>query len=143
MQLNRRLSDPLSEREVRSARKSANGAYTKQHKVSNQTLVEQLGITPDEGKHLKSILFEEEHKARISQRNRKQYEKRLKDQGKSTKKERMLEMQKHIVDYTSRGWTNKDISDVLHISVKTVQRYKNEIKKNHSLEQTDLPGMAS
>ena len=61
---------------------------------------------------MRSILSEEEHKARISKRNRKQYEKRLKDQGKSTKKERMLEMQKHIVDYTSRGWTNKDIADV-------------------------------
>ena len=55
----------------------------------------------------------------------------------------MFEMQKHIVDYTSRGWTNKDIADVLHISVKTVQRYKNEIKKNNALEQTDLPGKAS
>lgn len=143
LQLNSRLSDPLSEKEVRTATKSANGAYTKQHKVSNETLVEQLGITPDEGKHMKSILSEEEHKARISQRNRNQYEKRLKNQGKRTKKERKIEMQKYIVDYTSRGWTNKDIADVLHISVKTVQRYKNEIKKNNALEQTDLPGKAS
>ena len=136
LELNSSLSDPLPEKEVRAATKSANDEYTKQYKVSNQTLVEQLGITPDEGKNMRSILSGEERKARISQRNRKQYEKRLKDQGKQTKKEQMLEMQKCIANYMSRGWTNREIASALNISVKTVQRYKNEIKKNNSFEQT-------
>lgn len=122
LELNNMFRQPLSQREVVRATKSAEKCYlnnNKQYKYKNETLIELLEITEEEQINMKTIISKNEYKRRENIRGKKNYQKKLKSQGKIFKKEEIILRRKKIKDLLAKGLSRKDICINLNISKRT------------------------
>lgn len=122
LELNSRIANPLSEREVVRATRSAqkyyeNGGFN----VTNGWIIEQLNITQEEQIHLYSILSSTEKARRKANRDRERYEQSLKKQNKTTKEQQLLDRRLRVAELKDAGYTQKQIADFLEVSVRTVK----------------------
>lgn len=108
-QINDELVQPLSQSELKSLNKD-----NKLYHYKNETLIELLGITEDEQKHLKTLIGASER----NRRRRKRY-KPIKEANAEKKKKR----DRWIMNQFEQGLTNKQV----------IQRYKDEFNKSISL----------
>lgn len=142
LELNSMFRQPLKESEVISATKSAETVFkdqNKDYKYKNKTLINLLEITDEEQKEMKTIISKEEYrrrdreyqkknykydsnKAKIkydSERAKQVYQKKLKSQGKLSKKEEISLRRKKIKDLLDKGLNQKEIYLQLNISKRT------------------------
>ncbi len=134
LELNSEFIQPLSEKEVIRATRSAEKCYLdkiKEYKYKNNTLIDLLEITGDEQKHMITIISNREYKRRENIRGKKNYREQLKAQGKLTKKEELNILRKKIKKLRLEGYKNKMIMDILGItSTTTFERHILYLKKN-------------
>ena len=135
------FKQPLSEKEVISATKSAQTVFedqNKDYKYKNETLINLLEISDEEQKEMKIIISREEYRRRKNIRDREyqkenydsqkaklEYKNKLKSQGKLSEKEKISQRRAKIKDLLTKGLKRKDICSILNISIKT---YKRDIK---------------
>ena len=142
LELNSMFRQPLSEKEVTRATKSAEKVYKEQnkdYKYKNETLINLLEITDEEQKEMKTIISKDEYRRRKRLRNNKaydskkakeKYKNKLKINGKSTKKEQIELQRNKIKSLREQGFKNKEISQKLNITQKTLERHVTYMKKN-------------
>lgn len=122
LELNNEFRQPLKEREVVRATKSAERCYldkNKEYRYKNDTLIELLEITEEEQKHMKIIISKSEYKRRENVRGKKNYREQLNAQGKQSKKYRILQRRNKIKDLLAVGLKQKEIYTLLNISKRT------------------------
>ena len=132
LELNMEFIQPLSEKEVINATGSAEKVFKakdKQYKYKNETLIDLLEISEYEQTHMKIIISKEEYKRRDNERNKKNYQERLKAQGKLSEKEKISQRRNQIKDLLAEGLKRKEICENLKISIKTYKRDIQFIKK--------------
>ena len=137
LELNNMFKHPLSEKEVTRATKSAETVFkdqNKDYKYKNETLINLLEITDEEQKEIQTIISKDEYKRRKRLRDReyqkKNYHGKLKAKGKLTKKEQIELQMKKIKSLRKQGFKNKEISQELNITPKTLERYITTMKKS-------------
>ncbi|WWU66860.1 hypothetical protein QJR26_18905 (plasmid) [Clostridium baratii] len=133
LELNNEFIQPLSEKEVTRATKSAERCYldkNKEYKYKNDTLIELLEISEEEEKHMKIIISKREYKRRDRVYQKKKYQEQLKAQGKLSKKQQVEELRLKIKNLRNKGFKNKDVSLMLQIPIKTLERHITYMKKN-------------
>ena len=133
LELNSMFRQALSEREVIRATRSAERCYldkNKQYKYKNETLIELLEITEEEQKYMTIIISKKEYKRRENIRGKKNYQEQLKAQGKVTKKEKLNALRKKIKALKEKGFKNKEITLMLEVPIKTLERHITYMKKN-------------
>ena len=122
LELNSMFRQPLSEKEVTRATKSAEKVYkdqNKDYKYKNETLINLLEITEEEQKEMKTIISKREYKRRNNEYNKKKYYKKLKKDGKITKEQEISQRRKKIKDLHVKGLKQKEIYAQLNISKRT------------------------
>ena len=135
LELNNMFKQPLKEKEVISATKSAETVFkdqNKDYKYKNETLINLLGITDEEQKEMKTIISKEEYNRRKNIRDRKyqndkydsenakvKYRNKLKQNGKITKEEEISLRRAKIKDLLNKGLKQKEIYTQLNISKRT------------------------
>ena len=87
----------------------------------NETLIERLGITQEEEKHLKTIVSKKEKYRRCSEDKR---DKRRNENGLTKREEKKQVLFKAVKELVNKGLSNKTIAIKLNLSVRQVQRYK-------------------
>ena len=153
LELNSMFRHPLSEKEVTRATKSAEKVYKEQnkdYKYKNETLINLLEITEEEQKEMKTIISKDEYRHRDREYQKKNYKydsekakekydsekakiaykNKLRKQGKLTKKEELKLQKKKIKSLREKGLKNKDISQILNITQKTLERYITNMRKS-------------
>lgn len=133
LELNNEFIQPLSEKEATRATKSAERCYldkNKEYKYKNDTLIELLEISEEEEKHMKIIISKREYKRRDRVYQKKKYQEQLKAQGKLSKKQQVEELRLKIKNLRNKGFKNKDVSLMLQIPIKTLERHITYMKKN-------------
>ena len=133
---------PLSEKEVIRATRSAETVYkdqNKDYKYRNETLINLLEISDIEQKEMLTIISKDEYRRRKRERNNKaynseeakeKYKNQLKQDGKLTKKEQIELQREKIKSLREEGFKNKEISQKLNIVQKTLERHITYMKKN-------------
>ena len=141
LELNSMFKQALSEREVIRATRSAERCYLdkkKQYKYKNETLIELLEINEEEQRDMTIIISKEEYKRRKRIRNKnsydgekakKNYQEKLKSQGKLNEKEKISQRREKIKDLLDEGLKQKDICLLLNISKPTYVRDRNFLKE--------------
>lgn len=143
IELNSEFIHPLGEREVKRATKSAENVFLskdKQYKYKNDTLIELLDISEEEQKHLLTIISKKEYRCRHNKREKERYAEnkeqvrqryidKLKAEGKMSKKEELNMQRQKIKDLLAQGLLQKEISSILNIPMRTVERRINELRK--------------
>lgn len=143
LELNSMFTNPLAEREVIKATRSAERCYKdqiKEYKYKNDTLIELLEITEQEQQQMLTIISKDEYKRRKRIRNKnsydsskakEKYQDQLKAKGKMTKKEQLEEVRAKIKSLRLQGFKNKVIMQMLGItSTTTFERHISYLKKN-------------
>ena len=149
--LNSMFKHPLSEKEVIRATKSAEKVFkdqNKDYKYKNETLINLLEITDEEQKEMQTIISKEEYRRRDREYQKKKYDSKkakmkydskkakieyknkLKEQGKLSKKEEIELQKKKIKSLREQGLKNKEISQKLDITQKTLERYITNMRKS-------------
>ena len=133
---------PLSEKEVIRATRSAETVYKEQnkdYKYRNETLINLLEISDIEQKEMLTIISKDEYRRRKRERNNKaynseeakeKYKNQLKQDGKLTKKEQIELQREKIKSLREEGFKNKEISQKLNIVQKILERHITYMKKN-------------
>lgn len=141
LELNKEFIQPLSEKELIRATNSAEKVFKskdKQYKYKNETLIELLEISEYEQTHMKIIIGKEEYKRRDreyqkrnydSEKAKKNYQEKLKSQGKLSEKEKISQRRMMIKDLLAEGLLQKDICDRLNISKRNCIRDINFLKE--------------
>ena len=133
LELNSMFRQPLSEKEVTRATKSAEKVYkdqNKDYKYKNETLINLLEITDEEQKEMKTIISKDEYRRRDreyqkknykydSEKAKEKYKDKLKQTGKITKKEEISLRREKIKDLLGKGLNQKEIYTQLNISKRT------------------------
>ena len=122
LEVNSMFRQPLGEKEVIRATRSAETVYkdqNKNYKYKNETLINLLEITEEEQKEMKTIISKEEYKRRENIRGKKNYKEKLKAKGKLTEKEQIAQRREKIKDLLAKGLKQKDIYMLLNISKRT------------------------
>ena len=142
LEVNSMFRQPLNEKEVIRATRSAETVYkdqNKDYKYRNETLINLLEISDIEQKEMKTIISKDEYKRRNNEYNKKKYNSemakekyrnQLKNEGKLPKKEQIELKMKKIKSLRTQGFKNKEISQELNIAPKTLERYISRMKKN-------------
>ncbi len=134
LSLNSTFRQPLNEREVIRATKSAEKCYlnkNKEYRYKNDTLINLLEITEKEQIHMLTIISNKEYKRRDNERNKRNYREKLKANGKLTKKERIKLTREKIKNLRLEGFKNKEIMQMLGISsTSTFERHISYLKKS-------------
>ncbi|MGL5752283.1 MAG: hypothetical protein ACRCXT_17240, partial [Paraclostridium sp.] len=92
----------------------------------NDTLIERLGITRKEQKHMKTIIGTDEKYDRNNERRRNE---RRNEEGLTKKQQEIRNIQDNIKILKSEGLTNKVISEKLSIPLKTLERHITKMRK--------------
>lgn len=141
LELNKEFIQPLSEKELIRATNSAEKVFKskdKQYKYKNETLIELLEISEYEQINMKIIIGKEEYKRRDreyqkrnydSEKAKKNYQEKLKSQGKLSEKEKISQRRMIIKDLLAEGLLQKDICDRLNISKRNCIRDINFLKE--------------
>lgn len=142
LEVNSMFRQPLSEKEVIRATRSAETVYkdqNKDYKYKNETLINLLEISDIEQKEMLTIISKDEYRRRKRERNNKaynseeakeKYKNQLKQDGKLTKKEQIELQREKIKSLREEGFKNKEISQKLNIVQKTLERHITYMKKN-------------
>ena len=142
LEVNSMFRQPLSEKEVIRATRSAEIVYkdqNKNYKYKNETLINLLEISDIEQKEMLTIISKDEYRRRKRERNNKaynseeakeKYKNQLKQDGKLTKKEQIELQREKIKSLREEGFKNKEISQKLNIVQKTLERHITYMKKN-------------
>jgi DNA-binding CsgD family transcriptional regulator len=120
LELNAKLDQPFSESYVRSNTYSAE-AIVKQgatYKYKKNSIIELLKITDDEMKQLEYLTYMAARE-RKQNKNRKSYEKRLREAEKQTKKEEIKIRRANMAKMINEGKTKDEICGALKISQST------------------------
>ncbi|HBG2880006.1 TPA: DNA-binding response regulator [Clostridioides difficile] len=119
LELNKQFVKPLRENEVVKHTKSAETAYkSKKYKFKNSTLIDLLGITEEEQKHLKTIIGTNEKYIR---KNIKRNENRRNENGLTKKQQELLDLKKELLKLKEKGLSNRSIAKQLNISESKVR----------------------
>lgn len=122
LELNSMFIYPLKEKEVIRATRSAEKCYldkNKEYKYKNDTLIEILEITEYEETQMSTIISKNEYKRRHREREKNRYLKKLKLEGKMSKKEEVKIRREKIKDLLLKGLSQKEIYSLLKISKRT------------------------
>ena len=122
LELNNMFKQPLREKEVLSATKSAETVFkdqNKDYKYKNETLINLLEISDEEQKEMKTIISKEEYKRRDREYQKKKYKEELETQGKLTAEKKILQRRIKIKDLLAKGLKQKEIYLQLNISKRT------------------------
>ncbi|WP_434799215.1 hypothetical protein [Terrisporobacter vanillatitrophus] len=92
--------------------------------------IDLLGITEEEETYMNTIISKREYKRRKNLRNSKAYKDKLKAEGKQSKKEELEQIREKIKSLREKGFKNKDISKVLSLTTKTLERHITYMRKN-------------
>ena len=99
LEVNSMFRQPLSEKEVIRATRSAETVYkdqNKDYKYKNETLINLLEISDEEQKEMKTIISKDEYRRRDREYQKKKYNEKLKKKGKVSKKEELDKIRKKI-----------------------------------------------
>lgn len=143
LELNSEFIQPLPEREVIRATRSAETVFKKkdkQYKYKNTTLIDLLEITEEEQMHLLTIIGRKEYRRRDNEKNKERYAKnkehikqkyldKLKEQGKVTEQEMLSQRREKIKDLLAQGLKQKAICETLKISKDTYIRDRKYLKE--------------
>ena len=143
LELNSEFIQPLPEREVIRATRSAETVFKKkdkQYKYKNDTLIDLLEITEEEQMHLLTIIGRKEYRRRDNEKNKERYAKnkehikqkyldKLKEQGKVTEQEMLSQRREKIKDLLAQGLKQKAICETLKISKDTYIRDRKYLKE--------------
>jgi Sigma-70, region 4 len=147
LDLNKKFTKPLSEKEVREATKSAEKMFYKRmteeerkkarekgypdagYNYSNKKLIELLKITEEEQKHLSTIISKKEKQRRDTEKKR---EKR-REQGVIPREEYLKQFQENkskAIELKAKGMKYREIAEELGVSIDTVKGWfrKKKIK---------------
>ena len=135
LEVNSMFRQPLNEKEVIRATRSAETVYkdqNKDYKYRNETLINLLEISDIEQKEMLTIISKEEYNRRKNIRDRKyqndkydsenakvKYRNKLKQNGKITKEEEISLRRAKIKDLLNKGLKQKEIYTQLNISKRT------------------------
>ncbi len=131
LEVNSMFRQPLGEKEVIRATRSAETVYkdqNKDYKYKNETLINLLEISDIEQKEMLTIISKEEYKRRNNEYNKKKYKNKLEIEGKLTKKQQLEAERKKIKSLIEQGFSLKDISEKLNIPYRTIQRRAKELR---------------
>jgi len=92
-----------------------------------------LHITREEQQKLSTIIDNKEYKRRDRLRAKQKYVNKLKLEGKITKKERIKILRDNIISLKKSHLKNSDISTMLKIPLKTIERHITFLKKQNLL----------
>ena len=147
LSLNSEFILPLPEKEVRSATKSAEKAWKAKsdakanemakkmgypgagYNMPNQTIIDWLNITPEEQKHLSSIIGKDEKR----RRNLQLKEQQRREAGMRPMEEYILERKQQVLSNAEQlkilieenpSWTNAQLADAMNTTVRSIQRWK-------------------
>lgn len=147
LSLNNEFIHPLPEKEVRSATKSAEKAWSAKsdakanelakalgypgagYNIPNAKIIEWLDITPEEQQHLSSIIGAVEKR----RRNRLQKEKWRRSQGMRPMEEYNQDRKQQVLSKADQlkrlilenpRWTNAQLAEAMNTTVRSVQRWK-------------------
>ena len=137
LEFNRQFIEPLSEKEVRVATRSAETAFKsqdKEYRYRNDTLIERLAITSDEQMQLSTIISDTEKK----RRHRQTEQKRRRSRGaidRDTYLSEAAERHQQVLQMREQGYSYRAIGNKLGMSQTQVMRIvKNpEIRCNMSV----------
>ena len=133
LELNKDFRHPLREKEAIRATTSAERCYldkNKEYRYKNDTLIELLEINEEEQRHMTIIISKKEYKRRDRVYQKKKYQEQLKAQGKITEKERIFQLREKIKSLKLEGLKNKEITSMLKLPIKTLERHITYMKKN-------------
>ena len=135
LELNSMFKEPLTEDEVIRDTKSAERAYEdRKYKYTNAKLIEILGITLDEQKHLKTIISgKEKYRRCADEKKARQRAKRINENGLTKKQQEIEDLNIKIIELKNGGMKNKLISEILSIPLKTLERYITKLRKENRL----------
>ena len=147
LSLNSEFLHPLPEREVRTATKSAEKAWTAKsdakaneiakkmgypgagYNMPNQTIIDWLEISPEEQKHLSSIISKEEKRRRNTEARRK----KRREEGMRPIEEYIQERKQQVLSNAEQlkklmkenpSWTNAQLAEAMNTTVRSIQRWK-------------------
>jgi hypothetical protein len=151
LEFNCEFKEPLSEREVIRATRSAEKAWKAKsdakaneeaikkgypgagYNLKNSTIIRWLDITPEEQRHLQTIIDGNEKRRRKRERDKKRMDEVRREQGAKTREEYLEEQKEKTED---RVWqlqkamerhpnaTNKQLAEMLQVSVRRIQQLK-------------------
>ncbi|MED9979518.1 MAG: DNA-binding response regulator, partial [Bacilli bacterium] len=90
----------------------------------NETLIDRLGITSKEQKHMKTIIGLDE---KYDRKNEKRRADRRNEEGLTKREQEKVNTLNKVRELVRKGLKNKDIAEKLKISVRQVQRLKKEV----------------
>ena len=132
LELNSMFKQPLAEKEVTRATKSAETVFKKEnkdYKYKNETLINLLEISDIEQKEMLTIISKDEYKRRENIRRKKNYKKELEAQSKIPLQDKLSERRLKIKDLLAKGLKQQDICHALNISKRTYLRDRKYLKE--------------
>ncbi|WP_227453491.1 MULTISPECIES: helix-turn-helix transcriptional regulator [unclassified Clostridioides] len=119
LELNKQFVKPLKDNEVVKHTKSAETAYkSKKYKFKNSTLIDLLGITEEEQKHLKTIIGKKEANEREKEAKKLA---RRNENGLTKKQQELLDLKNELLKLKEKGLSNRSIAKQLNISESKVR----------------------
>ena len=104
------------------------------YKYNNKKLIEILYITLDEQQQLITIISGKEKYRRCAEEKKaKQKAKRRNEKGLTKKQQEIENLKEKIIKLKNEGSKNKEISDKLSISLKTLERYITKMRSEGRL----------
>ncbi|MFI3210971.1 MAG: hypothetical protein R3Y64_07985 [Peptostreptococcaceae bacterium] len=150
--INNKLTEPLTNKNIKDIIKTAKVAYCRYldsmntykdgtsiiHHLrsngciiySNNGIIRRLEITEEEMQKMKTIIDKDEKYNRKLIRDRSRYYKKIKSQGKLTKKEQLEQIYEQIKNLQEEGFKQVDIAIQLNVGERTVKRHISSMKKN-------------
>lgn len=99
---------------------------TKGYKFTNKYIIDSLNLTEEEQRKLKTIISTEE---KYRRKNTKRNAARRNEEGLTPKQAELQELKVKVLELKASKVKNKDIANKLGISIKTLERYITQFKK--------------
>ncbi len=126
LEFNQCFVEPLTEKEVESATRSAEKAFQEwqetgrgKYNYRNSTLIELLGITLEEQRELKTVISKEE---KYRRNNVKRQEKRRDKNGKTARERQKQYTTEAVIELANKGLKKTEIAKELGITTRHVRR---------------------
>ena len=131
LKLNQQLKNPLSEKEVMEATKSAQKYFEEgcSFRMTNETMKEFLDLSEQEMAEMPSLAVKERRKEHKRRENHKAYVKRLKNAGKDTKSVQIYQRRRMVYKLLTYGFSPTEIGQRLGISRATCYADLKVVKK--------------
>ena len=149
LDLNSEFIEPLKEKEVRAATRSAEKAWRAKtdaeaneaaklagfpgagYNLKNTKIIEWLAITPEEQREMQVIINQQEKNRRRREAYQKQPGKKSMDEYNQQRKQTSAEKEQTLRQLTAQNpdWTNAQLAQEMDTTVRTIQRIKARIAK--------------